>query len=276
METTFSADPTGPDRPGSGTANAPDSDRISFHRPTDEAMRLAAVRRYEIIDQPRDGAYQRIASLAALVFDTPIASVTIVDEDRVWFAALEGLSGVTHVGKDPGLCASVVTSDDVYVVTDALTDARTLAHPLVRGDLGLRFYAAAPIRTRDGYRLGTVNVIDRVPREASTQQLTALEHLAALVADELELRLTAIQAVAAIQRPDRAPAAEPATRPDPDRCEVTRPRACYAPAQMHVVDTSGATAWMCRVHAEEAAMSSPRVFLADPGPSALAAHLRGD
>jgi GAF domain-containing protein len=250
---------------------------LSATEPGTEAARLAAVRRYEILDRPRDGAYQRIASLAATIFATPIASVTIVDEDRVWFAALKGLTGVEEIGKDPGLCASVVADDEVYVVNDALTDARTLAHPLVRGDLGLRFYAAAPIRTRDGFRLGTVNVIDRVPREATPAQLKALEDLAGLVADELDLRLSAIQAVAARQPVDPRPTSRVGAAPDPDRCEVTRPRPCHVPARMRVVDTAGATAWMCRAHAEAATMRMTGIFLADPDqPSAIAAFLRGD
>ena len=86
------------------------------------------------------------------------------------------------------------------MVNNAATDPRTHEHPLVRGDLGLRFYAAAPIRTYDGYRLGTVNVIDTRPREATQRHLTALEHLAATVSDELELRLLVIRGAMAEQR----------------------------------------------------------------------------
>lgn len=165
-----------------------------------ERQRLAAVRRYQLIDQPCEEAYQRIAFIAATIFDTPIATISMVEQDRVWLAGCQGLDGVREVGKEPGLCASVIAQDDVYVVTNAAEDARTLAHPLVRGALGLRFYAAAPIRTHDGYRLGTVNVIDSRPREPRPRQLKALEHLAAMVADELELRLLVIRGAAAEQR----------------------------------------------------------------------------
>jgi GAF domain-containing protein len=96
--------------------------------------------------------------------------------------------------------ASAIAQDGVYVVNNAATDPRTHEHPLVRGELGLRFYAAAPIRTHDGYRLGTVNVIDNRPREATKNQLTALQHLAATVSDELELRLMVIRGAVAEQR----------------------------------------------------------------------------
>lgn len=165
-----------------------------------ERRRLAAVRRYELLNQPCEDAYQRIAFIAATLFDAPIATISMVEEDRVWLAACQGLEGVREVGREPGLCASVIAQDDVYVVTDAASDARTLSHPLVRGALGLRFYAAAPIRTHDGYRLGTVNVIDSRPRQAEPRQLQALEHLAAVVADELELRLMLIRSAATEQR----------------------------------------------------------------------------
>lgn len=165
-----------------------------------EQARLAAVRRYRLVDQPVEEAYERIAHVAAAIFDTPIATVSLVERDRVWLAACEGLTGVREVGKEPGLCASVIRQDDVYVIKDAAVDPRTLQHPLVRGELGLRFYAAAPIRTHDGYRLGTVNVIDQRPREAAPRKLRALQHLAAMVADELELRLMVLRSATAEQR----------------------------------------------------------------------------
>ena len=166
-----------------------------------EQARLEAVRRYRLVDQPIEDAYARIAFVAGAIFDTPIATVSLVEQDRVWLAACQGLPpGVREVGKEPGLCASVIQQDDTYVINDAAVDPRTLQHPLVRGELGLRFYAAAPIRTHDGHRLGTVNVIDNRPREATPRQLQALEHLASMVSDELELRLMVIRSAAAEQR----------------------------------------------------------------------------
>jgi len=165
-----------------------------------EQRRLEAVRRYRLVDQPVEDAYDRIAFVAGAVFDTPIATVSLVEQDRVWLAACQGLTGVREVGREPGLCASVIAQDAVYMINNAAVDPRTLEHPLVRGEFGLRFYAAAPIRTHDGYRLGTVNVIDNRPRDATKRQLTALEHLASMVADELELRLMVIRSAAAEQR----------------------------------------------------------------------------
>jgi sigma-B regulation protein RsbU (phosphoserine phosphatase) len=158
-----------------------------------EAARIEAVRRYDILDTPPDGAFDRIARLAARWFDVPVATVTIVDEDRIWFKATHGLDGVTQIGRDPGLCGSAVLADDTYVVTDALSDPRACDNPLVTGELGVRFYAAAPITTADGHRLGTVNVIDTRPREIDQAGMGTLRDLAAVVLDELELRLSAMQ-----------------------------------------------------------------------------------
>nr|WP_306432873.1 GAF domain-containing SpoIIE family protein phosphatase [Streptomyces harenosi] len=177
----------------------------SAARPADEEARMAAVRRYRILDTPPDGAFDRIASLAARIFEAPMATVAIVDTDRVWFKAAHGLDGVTQVGRGPGLCASAILHGEPYVVTDAATDVRALANPLVRGEPGIRFYAAAPITTSDGLRLGTVNVLDTRPRRPTDTQLDALQDLAALVMEELELRLSAIRTVTA-ERDRRAEA----------------------------------------------------------------------
>lgn len=164
--------------------------------PPDEDERLEAVKRYDILDTPPDGAFDRIAALAARLFDVPVATVSIVDHDRIWFKATHGLD-VEEIGRDPGLCASVILQDDAYMVTNAVGDPRTLENPLVRGELGLRFYAAAPIKSRDGYNLGTLNVIDTQPRDVTDDERRSLEDLAAAVADELELRLEARRTVEA-------------------------------------------------------------------------------
>lgn len=159
-------------------------------RPLNENDRLAAVRRYNILDTPTDGAFDRVAAVAARVFAVPVATVTIVDEDRIWFKATHGLE-VAEIDRDFGLCSSAVCQDEPWVVEDALTDPLALNNSLVRGDLQLRFYAAAPIITPDGYRLGTVNVIDREPRTVTPPELDTLQDLAAIVADALEVRLAA-------------------------------------------------------------------------------------
>src|ERR1700677_3194866 len=122
--------------------------------PENELERLDALRRYGILDTPPDGAFDHITGLAAGFFQVPIAIVSLVDHDRIWFKSHYGLE-VEQVERDNGLCASAILSPDLYYIRDAVKDARTLANPLVAGALGLRFYAAAPLRTHDGFNLGT-------------------------------------------------------------------------------------------------------------------------
>ncbi|MEU3504327.1 GAF domain-containing SpoIIE family protein phosphatase [Streptomyces hundungensis] len=179
-----------------------------------EAGRMEAVRRYDILDTPPDGAFDRVAALAARLFDVPVATVTIVDEDRIWFKAAHGLDGVSEIGRDPGLCGSAVLRDDALVIPDTLLDDVACGNPLVTGPLGVRFYAAAPITTADGHKLGTINVLDTKPRSITSEQTATLTDLAAIVLDEMELRLSALRTV---RQEQRAAEAERAAREQAER-----------------------------------------------------------
>lgn len=156
--------------------------------PCDEPERLAAVRRYAILDTPADGAFDRLTSLAARLFAVPISIISIVDHDRIWFKSHHG-TDTEQIDRESGLCASAILQHEPWLVSDAKVDPRTLANPLVCGELGLRFYAGIPLRTLDGYNLGTFNIIDVEPRELTAAEIEVLEDLAALVVSELELRL---------------------------------------------------------------------------------------
>ena len=158
--------------------------------PENESERLEAVRRYDVLDTPPDGAFDRITALAARLFGVPVSIVSIVDNDRIWFKSHHGID-VEEIGRDAGLCASAVCQLDPWVVTDAKVDVRTLDNPLVAGELGLRFYLGVPLTTSDGYNLGTLNVIGFEPREVTDDEVETLKDLAAVVMDELELRLNA-------------------------------------------------------------------------------------
>ncbi|MCA1653037.1 MAG: GAF domain-containing protein [Sphingomicrobium sp.] len=156
-----------------------------------EEGRLAALRRYDILDTPPDGAFDRITALAASLFSVPISIISLVDTDRIWFKSHHGID-VDQIGRGPGLCASAIVHDGAWILTDAKNDARSLANPLVAGEFGLRFYAGVPLKTSDGHNLGTLCVIDKEPREeVCEQQISQLKDLAALVMDEMELRLAA-------------------------------------------------------------------------------------
>jgi hypothetical protein len=255
-----------------------------------DPVRLAAVRRYEILDAPADGAFDRVAHAAATVCGTPIATVSIVDADRVWFAACHGLEGVTQVGTEPGLCASAFLADGAYIVNDAAIDPRTVDHPLVRGELELRFYAAAPVITADGHRLGTVTALDAIPRELTDAQVTVLGDLAALVAQHLELRLATIIAVRAerqlreeaeqrleasvrLAAQVRDAAATHRDAPHPQLCQLGGGTACTRAAELKIADSWGDSSWGCTTHVEEAILNVRSVFIASEELGGLAAYV---
>ena len=174
----------------------PESDAVQ------ESARLAALSSYDVLDTPPDGAFDRVTALAARIFNTPIALVSLVDEDRIWFKSRHGLDA-EEIPRDPGLCASAIFSSDTYVIRDALSDPRALANPLVAGEFGLRFYAAAPLVTRDGYRLGTLNVIDFQARDFTDEDRRTLAELAGAVMDQMELRISSRNAVRSLSRLNR-------------------------------------------------------------------------
>ena len=166
--------------------------------PANEAARMSAVKRYDILDTPPDGTFDRVTALAARRFDVPISIISIVDHDRIWFKSHHGLE-VKQIGRDPGLCASAILSEMPHILSNAALDPRSLANPLVAGDFGLRFYAGVPLRTHDGFNLGTLCVIDKEPRPVDQKQIDDLKDLASVVMDQMELRLSARQAIAQAQ-----------------------------------------------------------------------------
>jgi formate hydrogenlyase transcriptional activator len=157
--------------------------------PENEAERLNALRRYQILDTPPEPAFDRIAEMAANFFHVPMAGVSLVDEDRVWFKSRVGI-GTEQTARDAGLCSSAMLSQGVYYLRDAAHDERALGHSFV-ADLGIRFYAAAPLRNQEGFDLGTVWVLDQQPRELASGEAEMLRALAALAVNQMELRLYA-------------------------------------------------------------------------------------
>jgi two-component sensor histidine kinase len=124
----------------------------------------------------------------------PIAIISIVDHDRIWFKSHHGVP-VNEIGREPGLCASAVLQSEPWILTDAKKDIRSLANPLVAGDFGLRFYAGVPLRTSDGFNLGTLCIIDKEARPIDQNAIDDLKDLASVVMDQMELRLSARRAI---------------------------------------------------------------------------------
>ena len=152
---------------------------------------LKALRRYDILDTPPEAAFDRITALAARLFNMPIALVSLVDESRGWFKSCYGFD-LCEVERNTTICSFALLYDGVLVIPDTRQDSRLVCNPFVQSEPGLRFYAGAPLITEDGFTLGTLCLLDTKPREALTPEQTAtLTDLAAMVIDELELRLAA-------------------------------------------------------------------------------------
>lgn len=160
--------------------------------PANEPARLEALRRYAILDTPPEGAFDRISRLVAGLLRTPLALVTLVDEHRQWFKSQLGTE-LCETPRDVSFCAHAILSDDVMVVDDATRDLRFAANPMVVGKPGIRFYAGAPIKSSEGYNLGTLCALDFKPRQCTPEEISLLRDLAALVGDAMELRLAVRQ-----------------------------------------------------------------------------------
>jgi PAS domain S-box-containing protein len=155
--------------------------------PENETARLDALRRYAILDTLPEQEFEDLSRLAALICGTPIAMVSLVDADRQWFKSKVGLDA-SETPRDIAFCAHAILQPDVMVVPDALSDERFRNNSLVTGEPHVRFYAGTPLITQEGYALGTLCVMDRVPRNMSPEQKDALKALGNLVVTQLELR----------------------------------------------------------------------------------------
>ena len=156
--------------------------------PANEAERLDALRSYGVLDSLPEQGYDDIVQIASSISDSPIALISLIDEDRQWFKARVGLE-VPETARDLAFCGhAILHPDEVLIVEDALEDERFASNPLVLSDPSIRFYAGAPLKTSSGLALGTLCVIDRVPRELSENQVRTLQALARQVMAQLELR----------------------------------------------------------------------------------------
>lgn len=154
--------------------------------PQDEEARLAAVARYELVGSAPEDGFDRIAQLAACLFAAPTAIISVVGRDRVWFKSHPGVL-LEEVPRRRSSLAPVIFEPDACVIADAQLHSGARADPLT-SKLGIRFYAAAPLTTPDGFALGTLSVIDTKARAVGEHELTVLGELAAVVVDALELR----------------------------------------------------------------------------------------
>lgn len=157
--------------------------------PENEAERLAALRRYGILDTPAEDEFDDFTFLAAQICGTPIALVSLVDAERQWFKSRYGLDA-TETPRDISFCGHAINGQDIFEVSNATEDQRFRDNPLVTADPNIRFYAGAPLIAPDGYNVGTLCVIDSVPHRLAPSQREALQRLSRQVVARMEVRLS--------------------------------------------------------------------------------------
>lgn len=151
--------------------------------PADELKRMETLRNLKILDTPPEERFDRVTRMAQRVFGTPIALVSIVDENRQWFKSRQGLEA-TETPREISFCGHAILENKIMVVADASKDERFNDNPLVTEDPNIRFYAGYPIGAPDGTRMGTLCVIDDQPREFSKDDLRLLRELGQMVEEE--------------------------------------------------------------------------------------------
>lgn len=155
--------------------------------PADEAERLASLRRMLLLDTPDEEAFDRITRIAQHLFRVPIALVSLIDANRQWFKSCIGLP-VRETGRDISFCGHAILGDQPLVIPDTLADPRFADNPLVEGEPNIRFYAGVPLRNADGHNIGTLCIIDRIPRQLPAGELQMLIDLGVWAETALRLR----------------------------------------------------------------------------------------
>ncbi len=178
---------------------------VLFHNaplPEHEPARLRALRRYAILDTPPEKVFDDLLKLAAQICQTPIALITFVDGNRQWFKSRIRFY-TQEISRDISFCAHTILQDEVMEVPDTRVDERFADNPLVVGGPAISYYAGAPLLTPDGQPVGTVCVMDRVPRKLLPEQHEALKIVAREVITHLELRLQAAEAATYMEESER-------------------------------------------------------------------------
>lgn len=157
--------------------------------PSNDPQRLEKLRDYQILDTHSEDTFDNIALMASQIFNTPSAFISFVDEERVFFKSNLSMLPVNEVERKDSLCSRAILQDEVTVFTDTHIHAELMESPYVSAEGGIRFYAGAPLKSPEGYNMGTICVIDSIAREVTQQQLDMLKTLAKIIIDKLENKL---------------------------------------------------------------------------------------
>ncbi|GAB4094481.1 GAF domain-containing protein [Flaviaesturariibacter terrae] len=161
--------------------------------PANEQERLSAMTHYRLLNELPAGYFNGLAQIIARTFDTPIALVSLVGKDEVLFPGNMGMDGTDSAPRGVSLCSLAILSDKPTIFENSLNEPCLLANPLVTGNFGLRFYAGAPITTKDGFPIGTVCVVDKEPRTFTESEKAMLQEFAATAMIEIEKRYELIR-----------------------------------------------------------------------------------
>jgi anti-sigma regulatory factor (Ser/Thr protein kinase) len=172
---------------------------------TNEKARLATLRSYKILDTDPEKAFDDLTILASHICETPIALITLIDSDRQWFKSHVGVN-ITETPRALAFCDKAIQQSDLFIVPDATLDPRFSSNPFVVAGPKIRFYAGAPFRSPDGYPLGTLCVVDVVPRQLNPSQQNALLALSRQVQAQFELRKNLLELRTALEQRDKAEA----------------------------------------------------------------------
>ena len=149
-----------------------------------EDERLATLHSLKILDSPRDDRFDRYTRISARIFDMPVAIISLVDRDRQWFKSTEGFDA-EETPRKFSFCGHAILGNDVFEVRNARRDPRFRDNPLVIDRPHIRFYAGAPLEAPNGHKLGTLCIIDKVPRQLSDEEKSMLKNLANMVVNEM-------------------------------------------------------------------------------------------
>lgn len=155
--------------------------------PHNETERLRELRRLNILDSEQEKDFDELVELASIICGVPISLVTLIDTDRQWFKSKKGLD-VDSTHRDVSFCGHAINDDDVFIIENAVADKRFYDNPLVTDDPNIRFYAGMPIKSENGFNLGTLCVIDSKPKKLSEIQIKALKVLGGQASKLIELR----------------------------------------------------------------------------------------
>ena len=210
---------------------------MSASLPKNEPKRLKVLWQYDVLDTVPEEVFDNLTELAAHICEAPIAVISLVDEDRTWYKSKIGLP-VSESSRDISLCSHAILQHDLFIVPDATRDARFARNPLVTAGPKIRFYAGMPLVTPDGYALGTLCVLDTVPRELRPDQKQALRNLAHHIMTQLELRRHALELARTRQEGAKMKSDLQTARAEVARlrCELSDRKAGRRPAQRKAAD----------------------------------------